>query len=101
LHDALPISGGETGRHRRLKIFRPQGLAGSIPAPGTIQRRWSHMQATDIEVPLPADDARVAVIGLGYVGLPLAVAFGARRRVLGLDRKSTRLAELRAGHDRT
>ena len=30
-------------------------------------------------VPLPAEDARIAVIGLGYVGLPLAVAFGAVR----------------------
>lgn len=59
------------------------------------------MQATDIEVPLPADDARVAVIGLGYVGLPLAVAFGARRRVLGFDVDAARVAELRAGHDRT
>ncbi len=59
------------------------------------------MQATDIEVPLPARDARIAVIGLGYVGLPLAVAFASRRQVTGFDVDATRVAELRAGHDRT
>ena len=37
------------------------------------------------QIPLPPQDARIAVIGLGYVGLPLAVAFGARRQVLGFD----------------
>ncbi|MFN3642446.1 MAG: nucleotide sugar dehydrogenase [Gemmobacter sp.] len=51
---------------------------------------------------LPALDAiRPAVIGLGYVGLPLAVAFAAHRPVLGFDIDPGRVAELRAGHDRT
>ena len=53
------------------------------------------------EVPLPPQDARIAVIGLGYVGLPLAVAFGARRQVLGFDVDAARVRELQAGHDRT
>lgn len=52
-------------------------------------------------VPLPAEDARIAVIGLGYVGLPLAVAFGAVRPVVGFDIDARRVAELAGGADRT
>jgi UDP-N-acetyl-D-galactosamine dehydrogenase len=43
----------------------------------------------------------VSVIGLGYVGLPVAVAFGKIRRTVGFDINSARIAELKAGHDRT
>ncbi|MGH8312755.1 MAG: nucleotide sugar dehydrogenase, partial [Gammaproteobacteria bacterium] len=44
---------------------------------------------------------KISVIGLGYVGLPVAVAFGHRAEVIGFDVKPERIAELRAGHDRT
>jgi len=43
----------------------------------------------------------IAVIGLGYVGLPLAVAFGKRYPVTGFDIKSDRITELKAGRDST
>ena len=43
----------------------------------------------------------VAVVGLGYVGLPLAAAFGRHRRVIGFDVNAARIAELRAGRDST
>ena len=43
----------------------------------------------------------LAVIGLGYVGLPLAVALARRFPVIGFDIKSERIAELSDGHDRT
>lgn len=43
----------------------------------------------------------IAVIGLGYVGLPLAVEFGRRRTVLGFDVRGSRIDELRAGRDET
>lgn len=43
----------------------------------------------------------IAVIGLGYVGLPLAVAFGKRLPTVGYDIRAERIAELAAGHDRT
>jgi len=43
----------------------------------------------------------VAVIGLGYVGLPLAVALGRDRRVIGFDVNAARIAELEAGRDST
>jgi UDP-N-acetyl-D-galactosamine dehydrogenase len=46
-------------------------------------------------------DKTIAVIGLGYVGLPLAVAFGKRRPVIGFDIDPTRIAELLAGRDHT
>ena len=44
---------------------------------------------------------RIGVIGLGYVGLPLAHAFAAKFDVVGVDISAERVAELRAGHDRT
>jgi len=43
----------------------------------------------------------LAVIGLGYVGLPLAVEFGKKRSVIGFDIKPQRISELQAGHDHT
>lgn len=43
----------------------------------------------------------IAVIGLGYVGLPLAVAFGTRRPTIGFDIRRQRVAELREGMDVT
>jgi UDP-N-acetyl-D-galactosamine dehydrogenase len=46
-------------------------------------------------------DKKIAIIGLGYVGLPLAVAFGSKYPTLGFDINSARLAELQQGHDNT
>jgi len=43
----------------------------------------------------------IAVIGLGYVGLPLAVEFGKNRAVIGFDINASRINALRAGHDST
>jgi len=43
----------------------------------------------------------ISVIGLGYVGLPVAVAFGLVRRTIGFDINVTRIAELKQGYDRT
>lgn len=43
--------------------------------------------------------AHIAIIGLGYVGLPLAVEFGRKYRTLGFDINFDRLAELNNGHD--
>ena len=49
----------------------------------------------------PHDQIRLAVIGLGYVGLPLAVAFGKQFPTLGFDIDNRRVAELQQGHDHT
>jgi len=44
---------------------------------------------------------KIAIIGLGYVGLPLAVEFGKKFKVIGFDINQHRVAELNAGHDAT
>ena len=44
---------------------------------------------------------KIAIIGLGYVGLPLAVEFGKKRPVIGFEINQVRVAELRKGHDNT
>lgn len=46
-------------------------------------------------------NSRVAVIGLGYVGLPLAVAFAKKYQVVGFDINLNRIADLKTGVDRT
>ena len=52
--------------------------------------------------PLPTlETTRIAIIGLGYVGLPLAVEFGKQFPTLGFDINAARIDELRAGHDCT
>src|SRR3546814_4553401 len=50
---------------------------------------------------LSFSDVRIAVIGLGYVGLPLALAFGKRCPTLGFDISRSRIEDLRQGVDRT
>jgi UDP-N-acetyl-D-galactosamine dehydrogenase len=44
---------------------------------------------------------KIGVVGLGYVGLPLAVEFGKRYKTVGFDIKEARVAELKSGHDST
>ena len=46
-------------------------------------------------------EVRIGVVGLGYVGLPLAIAFSKHFEVVGYDSDSTRVAELSEGIDRT
>ncbi|QWE00772.1 nucleotide sugar dehydrogenase [Polynucleobacter sp. JS-Mosq-20-D10] len=48
-----------------------------------------------------AENSKIAIIGLGYVGLPLAVEFGKNRLVLGYDINSERIRELKSGKDST
>ncbi|PRY13277.1 UDP-N-acetyl-D-galactosamine dehydrogenase [Pontibacter ummariensis] len=50
---------------------------------------------------LETEGARVAVIGLGYVGLPLAVEFAKKYKTFGFDINARRVAELSGGHDHT
>jgi len=46
-------------------------------------------------------DIKIAVIGLGYVGLPLAIEFGKKYKVIGYDINPARIQELKGGHDHT
>ena len=50
---------------------------------------------------MPAGGERIVVLGLGYVGLPLAVALARKFEVIGFDVDPHRIEELRSGHDRT
>ena len=45
--------------------------------------------------------SKIVVVGLGYVGLPLAVALAAHHEVVGFDIDASRIDELKRGHDRT
>lgn len=47
------------------------------------------------------EDVKIGVIGLGYVGLPLAVHLGRQFSTVGFDISERRISELRSGHDRT
>jgi UDP-N-acetyl-D-galactosamine dehydrogenase len=49
----------------------------------------------------PLSTSKIAVVGLGYVGLPLAVALARHNPVTGYDRDPQRIHELSTGHDRT
>ena len=51
--------------------------------------------------PMIADSEAIAIVGLGYVGLPLAVEFGKLRPVVGFDIATSRIAELQSGKDAT
>lgn len=50
---------------------------------------------------LSLDKVQLAIVGLGYVGLPLAVEFGKKRSVVGFDVNTKRVAELQSGYDHT
>ena len=47
------------------------------------------------------EGARIAVVGLGYVGLPLAVEFAKQFKTIGFDINEARVKELNSGHDHT
>ena len=47
------------------------------------------------------EQLKIAIIGLGYVGLPLAVEFGKHKPTLGFDINTDRILELQSGHDHT
>ena len=54
-----------------------------------------------LQNPFTRTPAAIGVIGLGYVGLPLAVALAEKYPVVGFDIDAERIAELKSGHDRT
>ena len=47
------------------------------------------------------ENLKIGVIGLGYVGLPLAVEFGKKRKTIGFDINRQRVKELSDGQDHT
>lgn len=59
------------------------------------------MSSTDIAATPSLEDLKIAVVGLGYVGLPLAVEFGRTRNVVGFDINKSRIEALRRREDTT
>ncbi|KKK76919.1 hypothetical protein LCGC14_2858810, partial [marine sediment metagenome] len=55
----------------------------------------------EIKMYISSEEIKIGIIGLGYVGLPLAVEFGKKYPVLGFDINQKRVDELSAGHDAT
>lgn len=60
-----------------------------------------HFQIKKTTFNLNSENQKIAIIGLGYVGLPLAVEFGKKQSVLGFDINSARIQELTQGVDNT
>lgn len=60
---------------------------------------WPHIMKTKSK-PNNNNPITVSVVGLGYVGLPVAVAFGKVRRTIGFDINAKRIEELKAGNDK-
>ncbi len=79
---SLRAATGQTGLAEPVANGRPWAAAGGFVAP-------------------PLETTRIGIVGLGYVGLPLAVEFGKRYTTLGFDIRSERVEELRGGHDAT
>src|SRR5687767_14046764 len=50
---------------------------------------------------LPLENEKIAVIGLGYVGLPVAISGGRKLATIGFDIRQRRVDELKKGHDET
>src|SRR6266496_5680101 len=64
--------------------------------------RWSlDAERQPDKMTLDLSDRTIAVIGLGYVGLPLAVEFGKIRPVIGFDLQKARIEQLQADCDNT
>ena len=91
-------------RHSQADISKASRLLGYTPscdvAAGLAQTAaWFAAQAAAVKP--AAEQETVAIVGLGYVGLPLAVAFGSKRRTIGFDMNKAKLAQYQAGVDPT
>jgi UDP-N-acetyl-D-galactosamine dehydrogenase len=62
---------------------------------------WREYQLIFLDIKMNIENKHIAVIGLGYVGLPLAVEFGKKFKTIGFDINSNRINELNKGIDST
>jgi UDP-N-acetyl-D-galactosamine dehydrogenase len=92
-----PLSFAGFARILRLLVTR------TARSPHRLRINPTEMEmVTTMSAELPVhDQIRIAIIGLGYVGLPLAVAFGRRFPTVGFDIDQARVAELNDGRDHT
>jgi UDP-N-acetyl-D-galactosamine dehydrogenase len=85
-----------------MGLHKPEGLAMDTFT-GSLREAaadWGEPKEAPIGM-VDVDTSAIAVIGLGYVGLPVAVEFGRTRRVVGFDIRRERIEELRSGWDAT
>ncbi len=92
-------------RHSQADINKAMRLLGYAPrcnvSTGLAQTSaWFTAQSSDT-VAEKQELETIAIVGLGYVGLPLAVAFGSQRRTIGFDLNESKLNQYRAGVDPT
>src|SRR5436305_10492626 len=66
---------------------------------------WASCSSGEIHALLSAmrslEQEKIAVIGLGYVGLPVAISFGRKLSTVGFDIRQRRVDDLKRGHDDT
>lgn len=88
---------------KQLRSQSGEKIGFKIQAGGTeILCYWANPNKSVGEIPLMSiPNKTIAVVGLGYVGLPLAVEFGKHRKVIGFDVSEERVAGLNAGTDAT
>jgi UDP-N-acetyl-D-galactosamine dehydrogenase len=82
----------EAIEHARKTPYKNTFTSSSTEPP--LAPLWSHL-------PMNLQDIKLAIVGLGYVGLPLAVEFGSKRKVLGFDINQARIDDLKRGVDNT
>jgi len=63
--------------------------------------RWRQDLRLSVMLNMNVAERKVAVVGLGYVGLPLAVEFGKIRPIMAFDMNANRVHDLQQGHDKT
>jgi len=73
----------------------------AVRRPGTGAQKREILSGEAVSQMLNMRKCRIGVVGLGYVGLPLAVEFGRRFDTVGFDIKQDRIKELQAGRDST
>lgn len=76
-------------------------LSGTAPHPDIFQNAVGALRVPKLKAGSSVRTTKIAVIGLGYVGLPLAVELARHFPTTGFDIDARRIAELRDGHDRT
>src|SRR5690606_19194324 len=93
--------GWRRGCPDRAHSERRRGLCGVSLRAGRDAYRITRISRLRGAIVILLSDVRIGIIGLGYVGLPLAVEFGKRYPTVGFDIKPDRVAALKEGRDVT
>src|SRR5690606_37789874 len=86
---------------RLFALCKQQIAHGKRQTANSAQQKTNSKKMTKTTGNNTVEKAKIAIIGLGYVGLPLAVEFAKKYPVVGFDINESRINELKQGHDRT